>query len=127
MSFAVEFNVNNATHLSFVVATANLKAEVYGVKRDLSPDQVRAVAQKIQLPAFEPKQGIKIATTEAEQQQHAEHPAGLEGSRIDEIVKSLPTAASLKGERSCHCSFAFLSQCFRGTCDCQGKVDAFCL
>ena len=103
--FAVVFNPDNAQHLGFIISTASLKAEMYGVSRTLSPSEVHAYVGKLEMPPFAPRHGLKIAVTDAEQQ--AEHPGGEEG-RVEEILPSLPTPASLQGPWNCEtCQLCF--------------------
>jgi ubiquitin-activating enzyme E1 len=70
---------------------------MYGLQGSLSPAEVRQMVSKIDLPAFEPRQGLKIAVTDAEQQ--SEHAEISDSSKVEQIVPLLPQPAALKGFR----------------------------
>lgn len=89
-------------HLGFIIALASLKAEMYGLARNLSPSEVHDMAAAIRLPPFQPKQGLKIATTEAEQTQQHSSDAGhslqdQDNQSLSDMLHSLPPPAALKG------------------------------
>ncbi|XP_055329553.1 ubiquitin-like modifier-activating enzyme 1 [Paramacrobiotus metropolitanus] len=90
----LEFSADNPMHLGFVIAAASLKAEMYGLPRNLSPKELHELAGRIPVAAFKPKQGLKIATTEAEQAAEA---ASVEHGHVEELAAALPPPASLKG------------------------------
>ena len=76
---------------------------MYGLARNLSPSEVHAMAAGIRLPAFVPKQGLKIATTEAEQSQQQQQSGGMsiqdaENNTLTEMLHALPPPASLQGK-----------------------------
>ena len=53
-------------HLSFIVAAANLKAEIYGIKQVRDVDAIKAMVDRIKVPEFKPKSGVKISVTDAD-------------------------------------------------------------
>lgn len=55
-------------HLDYIVAAANLRAEMYGIKQLRDRQAVTELVQKVDLPEFIPKSGIRIDLTDAEAQ-----------------------------------------------------------
>ena len=52
-------------HIDFVEAAANLKAEIYGIEKNKDRAVIRSIVAKVNVPAFEPKSGVKIDRTDA--------------------------------------------------------------
>ena len=48
------------THLSFIIAGANLHAYNYGLRGETNPEIFKKVASSVQVPKFIPKSGIKV-------------------------------------------------------------------
>jgi ubiquitin-activating enzyme E1 len=48
------------THLSYIIAAANLHAFNYGLKGDTDPALFRKVADAVIVPEFTPKSGVKV-------------------------------------------------------------------
>ena len=65
-----EFSLDCPVHLDFIVAAANLRAEVYGIKDGVTRDTaaIIPVIKKANVLEFKPKEGVKIAATDAEAQ-----------------------------------------------------------
>ena len=65
-----EFSLDCPVHLDFIVAAANLRAEVYGIKDGVTRDTaaIIPVIKKVNVLEFKPKEGVKIAATDAEAQ-----------------------------------------------------------
>ncbi|XP_041459410.1 ubiquitin-like modifier-activating enzyme 1 [Lytechinus variegatus] len=90
----LKFNADDATHLSYIVSTSNLLADVYGLQGSRDESFFRKVLESIDVPVFTPKAGVKIAVTDAEAQAAAEVHA--DDARLKEIIESLPTPEQLK-------------------------------
>ncbi|KAG7097207.1 hypothetical protein E1B28_004578 [Marasmius oreades] len=89
------FNSNDPSHLSFIIAAANLHAFNYGLKGDNDPNVYRKVADSVIVPEFTPRSGIKIQVNEND-------PVPLESGGpddIEEVVSKLPPPSSLAGYR----------------------------
>ncbi|XP_058054330.1 ubiquitin-like modifier-activating enzyme 1 isoform X1 [Anopheles bellator] len=65
LPMAIDFDPDNALHLDYVHATANLKAEVYGIPQQRNRDMVRKIVMQVEVPKFVPRSGVKIAVTDA--------------------------------------------------------------
>jgi len=60
------FDTANETHVDFVVAAANLRAYMFGLKENRNQEEILDMLKSVQVPVFTPKAGVKIAVTEAE-------------------------------------------------------------
>eukprot|EP00850_Spirogloea_muscicola_P006789 SM000033S12310 [mRNA] locus=s33:1758:6785:+ [translate_table: standard] len=64
---ALQFDVNDPSHLSFAAAGAILRAEMYGISRPAwitDAKKVSEVVSQVPVPEFQPRQGVKIVTDE---------------------------------------------------------------
>ena len=84
------------THLSFIIAAANLRGYIYGLKG--SPDEKYCeIADDTEVPKFIPKSGIKIQVNENENDADPEASAGDGDASI--IIERIPSPSSLAGYR----------------------------
>ncbi|XP_060520224.1 ubiquitin-like modifier-activating enzyme 1 [Cylas formicarius] len=83
----LEFDVNEPLHLDYVVAAANLKAQVYGIPTDRNRVYVAEVASQVEVPKFVPKSGVKIAVTDS---QMAANGNNVDMDRVAQIRAELP-------------------------------------
>ncbi|KAH7930026.1 ubiquitin-activating enzyme E1 [Leucogyrophana mollusca] len=89
------FNSNDFTHLSFIIAAANLHAFNYGLRGETDPAIFKKVADSVIVPEFSPKSGVKIQVNENEPvAQSTSDPDDISG-----LVKQLPSPSSLAGYR----------------------------
>lgn len=65
---SLKFDPNNQTHADYVFTAANLKASMYGIAQNRNKEKVLAMVNKINVPEFKPKQGVKIHTNDSEAQ-----------------------------------------------------------
>ncbi len=63
---AIDFDSSLKLHMDFVLAAANLRAEIFGIKGSKDPNDLLPILKKVNVPEFKPKEGVKIAATEAE-------------------------------------------------------------
>lgn len=54
------------THLDYVMAVANLKAHIYGIPQCRDRSYIKATVDKIPVPEFIPKAGVKIEVNDSE-------------------------------------------------------------
>jgi len=83
-------------HFDFIVATANLRASMYGIKGRTDEEFFVNFLKAVIVPDFAPKEGVKIAANDAEA---ASDSHGLEDvdSEADIIINSLPKPSELAG------------------------------
>jgi len=86
-----------ALHLDFVVAAANLRAENFGIQKNRDRAAVKAIVAKVNVPVFEPKSGVKIAVTDSEAQQQRED-ASTDSEIMARILEEVPSPEALKKE-----------------------------
>lgn len=93
-------DANMRNHFDFIVATANLRAEMYGIKGHTDEAAFMKVLGNVIVPDFEPKDGVKIAANEAEAKEE-EKDSGM--SDVDNeaarLIGDLPSPKSLAGFR----------------------------
>jgi len=92
----LEFDVNNTTHLDFIVAGANLKAAVYGLPQNRSREYIAQQVQKVSVPVFEPRAGVRIEVNESEAQSFRDN-GSSEPEAIDRLKGSLPSFNTVRG------------------------------
>ncbi|XP_049960406.1 ubiquitin-like modifier-activating enzyme 1 [Schistocerca serialis cubense] len=90
----LEFSVDNSLHLDYIVAAANLKAEVYGIPQNRDREAVARIAARVQVPVFVPKQGVKISVTDS-QDQMSNGTGAVDHDRIIQLQKELPGISEL--------------------------------
>merc|ERR1719431_89669 len=94
----LEWSSEEPMHLDFVVAAANLRAEVYGIEQNKDRAAIAAIIAKVNVPKFEPKSGVKIAVTDAEHQAQAD--SGMSDSEVlNNLLEELPSPEAFKKEK----------------------------
>jgi len=81
----ITFNINDPLHVEFVVAAANLRAQMYQMKGERNPEPTKKVVASMIVPEFMPKKGIKISANEKEEKEKTE----VKVEDDDEITKRL--------------------------------------
>lgn len=94
----LKFSVDDPLHLDYVVAAANLKAEVYGIPQNRNRELIAQIAQNVVVPEFVPKSGVKIAVNDA-QVQMANGSAAVDHDKIGQLQRELPSRDSLNNLR----------------------------
>lgn len=84
---SLNFTTDNSTYLEYVYAAANLKAEMYGISQLRDRSKVAELASAVEVPAFEPKKGVKIHTNDAEAQ-NAQN-SNYEGENVDDLIAKI--------------------------------------
>jgi len=112
--------VNNDAHVDFLVAAANLRAQMFGIEGSTDRTLIKSVAEKVEVPPFQPKSGtlayfvgasvvllltsrsagVKIPANDAEAQAAAESLATPDGAdrEVAEIAQRLPNAKELRAQ-----------------------------
>ncbi|CAH0514318.1 unnamed protein product [Peronospora belbahrii] len=94
------FDPKDPLHMDFVVSVANNRAKVYGLKGHTDRDAFAEVLAGIHIPEFAPKQGVKIAASDAELKQgNGASELGDADAQCDFILKELPKPSTLAGYR----------------------------
>lgn len=66
MPSLITFDVNQRLHIDFIVSSANLRADVFGLEQNRDYSSVIESVQRVIVPAFEPKSNVKIPVNDAE-------------------------------------------------------------
>lgn len=83
-------------HLDFVVAAANLRASMFGIKGRTDEEYFRETLKNVIVPDFTPNDGVKIAASDAEEQQNTSA-MDTGDSEVDDIWNALPKPSELAG------------------------------
>lgn len=75
-------------HIDFILAAANLKGDIYGIAPVLDRKKIKDVLQKVQVPEFTPRAGVKIAVTDEELQDQNKDQA-VDGCLIQNIIQEM--------------------------------------
>lgn len=84
-------------HFDFIVAAANLRAHMFGIKGRTDEEYFVEVLQNVIVPDFAPHEGVKIASTEAEAKESAAASAVGTEDDVEQILGSLPKPGELAG------------------------------
>lgn len=66
MPSLITFDVNQRLHIDFIVSSANLRADVFGLEQNRDYSSVIESVQRVIVPDFEPKSNVKIPVNDAE-------------------------------------------------------------
>ncbi|RMZ82412.1 hypothetical protein DV737_g2111, partial [Chaetothyriales sp. CBS 132003] len=93
----LKFDPNNETHMSFIIAAANLHAYNYGIEASvLTPDDYAKIISSVIIPEFKPDSKVKIQADDKEPDPNGPPPTFTDDAQeLNRIVKSLPTPESL--------------------------------
>lgn len=91
----IKFDVNNDLHLDYIVAAANLHAYVFNLPQCNNRREIAVELSKINVPEFEPRSGVKIATNDAEAS--ANNDIATDKEKITQLLADLPPASQLQG------------------------------
>ncbi|XP_056316726.1 ubiquitin-like modifier-activating enzyme 1 [Danio aesculapii] len=95
---ALTFDTNNTTHMDFIIAAANLYAQIYGITGSRNRADIQSVLQGIKVPEFTPKSSVKIAVTD--QQLKEENEERKEEDKVKlEMLKEQLSKLQLRDRR----------------------------
>ncbi|KAH7447696.1 hypothetical protein KP509_01G117400 [Ceratopteris richardii] len=86
----LDFTSQDPSFISFIASAAILRAETYNINIPdwaTNPRRLAEVLDRIELPPFQPRQGVKIVTDE--KATNLTTPASDESTIIDQLIKSL--------------------------------------
>lgn len=86
-------------HLDFVVAAANLRAEMFGITGRTDREYFEATLKDVVVPEFAPAEGVKISANDEEEKANQQSAAGSGESEAETIFNALPNPAELAGFR----------------------------
>merc|ERR1719491_2108883 len=84
-------------HFDFIVAAANLRASMYGIKGRTDEEYFRKILTDVIVPDFNPSDGVKIAANKEEAKEQQGNGMGNPDDECDEILNSLPKPSELAG------------------------------
>ncbi|GLD93074.1 hypothetical protein PINS_up001666 [Pythium insidiosum] len=93
----ITFDPSDPVHLDFVIAVANTRAAVYGLKGHHDRAAFVEAVKSISVPAFVPRDGVKIASSDAEAKEDT--PSFDTDEQCERIKEQLPSPSSLNGFR----------------------------
>lgn len=91
------FDINDSTHLNYVVAGANLHAFNFGLKGEASLDTYRKVLDNIIIPEFSPREGVAIQVNDSDPDPNSGSDA--DADVLQQIANSLPPPSTMAGYR----------------------------
>ncbi|KAF9057412.1 ubiquitin activating enzyme [Panaeolus papilionaceus] len=98
---ALVFDINEPTHLDYIIAAANLHAFNYGLRGDTNPAVFKKVLDTVIVPEFTPKSGVKVQVSDNDPApQNNDAPVDAE-----DLTTKLPPPSSLAGYRLNPCEF----------------------
>ncbi|GAA5974375.1 hypothetical protein JCM11641_005243 [Rhodosporidiobolus odoratus] len=94
------FDYNNPTHMSFIIAAANLHAYNYGLKGSRSESHIKTILDTVQLPDFVPKSGVQVQVKDDEPVANDKDAKRKDGEEdLTSLASSLPQPSTLAGYR----------------------------
>lgn len=85
----LDFDVNDPTHLDFIVAGANLKAKLYSLEQVRDRAAIAEMVKTIDVPQFTPKAGVTIATSDAAMQAEQANADNYDGKRLETLQQEI--------------------------------------
>jgi ubiquitin-activating enzyme E1 len=89
------FNADEALHLGFITAAANMRASLYAIPQCRDQAAILAALTNVMVPEFVPQRGVKIQVNEAEAAAAAASGGDVDEMALDAIAAALPPPASL--------------------------------
>jgi len=97
----IEFDENDAMHIGYIIAAANLRAFVYGLKGVSDKQEIKKLLIGCVVPQFQIDKNAKIAASEEEEKEKENEQRNVDIDDYDEeikkLVESLPERKELIG------------------------------
>lgn len=91
----ITFDVNQRLHIDFIVSSANLRAEVYGLEQNRDYLYVIENVQKVVVPIFEPKSNVKIPVNDSELEEKNNNDEDVDEEAIRQLANELMSVNKL--------------------------------
>jgi ubiquitin-activating enzyme E1 len=98
----IDFDINDPLHADFILSVANMRANIYHIPHSNDIADMLNIASNVKVEKFQPKEDIKIASTEEElkaekenQQRKLESASDLD-RLCNDLLSSLPSPTELK-------------------------------
>ncbi|CAK1580668.1 unnamed protein product [Parnassius mnemosyne] len=89
----LKFDPEDELHLDYIVAAANLRAQVYGLPTFVDREAIAQMAARVEVPEFSPRRGVKIAVTDA--QLMSQNNDQMDQDKVENIVAEIPHPSKL--------------------------------
>ncbi|KAF5904273.1 ubiquitin-like modifier-activating enzyme 1, partial [Clarias magur] len=90
----LKFDTTNTTHMDFIVASANLYGQIYGIKGSTDRDDMMKILKGVHVPVFHPKSSVTIAVMDEELKDNMEERKDEDKARLDELKQKLSSLQS---------------------------------
>ncbi|XP_020484654.2 ubiquitin-like modifier-activating enzyme 1 isoform X1 [Labrus bergylta] len=88
------FDPDSPSCMDYVVATANLYGQIYGITGTRDSASIRNILEKVSVPTFTPKSSVKIHLTDKEMEEDKEKDRDdAEKARLEELKEKLASLA----------------------------------
>ncbi|KAF9982725.1 hypothetical protein BGZ65_002560 [Modicella reniformis] len=91
----LEFNMDDPSHMDFIIAAANLHAFNYGLKGETNPEIFRQTLANVVVPEFRPRSGVRIQVNESETMPTEDG----DQAELQKLINALPLSSTLAGYR----------------------------
>ena len=97
----LRFNLDDPTHMQFLVAAAHLHAFNYGIKApSVGKDHYAQVMDKMIIPKFKPDSNVKIQANDSDPDPNVAAPSLADDEEeLNKLIQSLPAPKSMPGFR----------------------------
>jgi ubiquitin-activating enzyme E1 len=91
----VVFDMQDSTHLDYIVAAANLRAFNYGIPGTTNMPEILQALSSVQVPVFRPRSGVKIAANDAEAKEMAAELGTDHDEQVASRINQLPSPSEV--------------------------------